>query len=101
MRWYFAKEADAVAFNERWLNGTAAAEIELQRDLEPVARTHSDARGTGATDLAARLAADVVFRLRHRAIPSDDAARRRVDHLLKTAAERGMLGPTDSARLKK
>jgi hypothetical protein len=52
-----------------------------------------------ATDLAARLAADAVFWLRRRVMPSEDAAHRRVHHLLKTAAERGMLGPLDSAQL--
>jgi hypothetical protein len=87
VRWYFLHEADDVAFDERWLDGASAAEIDLQRDLEPVARTYSDARGKGATDLAARLAAaDAVFGLRRKVMPSEDAARRRVDELLKTAA---------------
>jgi hypothetical protein len=99
-RWYFRNEADAVAFNEQWLNGTAAAEIELQRDLEPVARTYSEARGAGATDLAARLAADAIFRFRRWVMPNDDAARRRVDDLLKIAGQRGMLRPVDTAKLK-
>jgi hypothetical protein len=101
VRWYFLHEADAIAFNERWLDGAATAEIDLQRDLEPVARTYRDARGRGATDLAARLAADAVFRMRRKIMPSEDAARRRVDELLKTAAQRGMLRPLDNDKLKK
>jgi hypothetical protein len=101
IRWYFLHDADAVAFNDRWLNGAATAEIDLQRDLEPVARTYSDARGRGATDLAARLAADAVFRMRRKVMPSENVDRRRVDELLKTAAERAVLRPLDNEKLKK
>jgi hypothetical protein len=83
------------------LNGAATAEIELQRDLEPVARTYGDARGRGFTDLAARKAADAVFRMRRKVMPSEDAARRRADELLKTAAQRAMLRSLDNEKLKK
>lgn len=43
-RWYPMNEATAAAFDRQWLSGAAAAEIELQRDLAPVARTYSEAQ---------------------------------------------------------
>jgi hypothetical protein len=39
--------------------------------------------------------------MRRKVMPSEGAARRRVDELLKTAAERGMLRPLDNEKLKK
>jgi hypothetical protein len=101
VRWYFLNEPDAVAFNDRWLNGEATAEIELQRDLAPVARTYSDARGKGATDLAARLAADAVFRMRrkdHAERGCRPPSRRRAAEVRVRAR---MLRPVDNDKLKK
>lgn len=89
-RWYFANEADAEAFDRRWLSGAAAAEIELQRDLVPVYRAYWTARGAGSNDVAARLAADAVYRVLHAGSPDSDAARRTVDRLIETAIERGL-----------
>jgi len=89
-RWYFAYEADAVAFDRQWLDGSAAAEIELQRDLVPVSRAYWRALGAGNHDVAARLAADGVFRSLRPGTPDSEAARRTVDRLIETAIERGL-----------
>lgn len=73
--------------------------INRENALEPVARTYRAACGAGATDLAARLAANAAFRRRLPGTPNDEAARRAIDRLIKTAAERGMLRPMDSGEI--
>lgn len=88
-RWYFVSEADAAAFDSCWLNGAAAAEIALQRDLVPVYRAYCAACGSGENDIAARLAADSVYRTLHPGASDTDDARRTVDRLIHTAIERG------------
>jgi len=58
--------------------------------MVPVYKAYWTTRGAGATDVAARLSADAVFRSLHPGTPDSDAARRTVDRLIETAIERGL-----------